>query len=127
VHFFLAIIVAVAVTAVWMAIWALALRMFGHHVLNPSLEETVAERERQKRMGKLRYILAFGVCGYGLALGLGFAAADLVDNNHHGWGFAISKVTLIALLAGWFYGASNWNRSVRGPVPFPPWSAANDK
>jgi len=71
-------------------------------------------------MGKLRYILIFGVLGFGLAFGLGITAAGLLDHPSHGLVFNISKLVLSSVLFGWFQGARTWSEAFRDPVPFPP-------
>jgi hypothetical protein len=76
-----AVAVAVAVGLAWMAIWAYCLHLFGFAfsaVFTRSPEDRASRRERLKQMGKLRYILMFGVLGYGLALGLGITTGDLL-------------------------------------------------
>ncbi len=71
-------------------------------------------------MGKLRYILVFGVLGFGLAFGLAIAAADFLTHNSHSWVFAIGKIAFSSALFGWFIGSRNWSAAFREPVPFPP-------
>ena len=71
-------------------------------------------------MGKLRYILMFGVFGFGLALGLGITTADLLAQESHRWVAVVGKLVLLSVLAGWFQGARTWSESFRDPVPFPP-------
>ena len=68
-------------------------------------------------MGKLRYILIFGVLGFGLAFGLGIATAGLLE---HGLVFNIAKLVLSSVLFCWFQGARTWSEAFRDPVPFPP-------
>jgi len=62
-------------------------------------------------MGKLRYILIFGVLGFGLAFGLGITAAGLLDHPSHGLVFNISKLVLSSVLFGWFQGARTWSEA----------------
>lgn len=71
-----------------------------------------------KQMGKLRYILIFGVLGSGIAFGLGLTTADFLDHLWHGWGFGIAKLVFVSVLFGWFNGARTWSEGF--PVPFPP-------
>jgi hypothetical protein len=119
-EFVIPILSGVALGLVWLAIWAVALRAFGILVLSRIPEERAHRRERLSRMGKLRYILIFGVFGYGLALGLGIATAGLIGHSSGGWVGAVARVLLVSLLGGWFNGARTWNEAVRDPVPFPP-------
>jgi len=71
-------------------------------------------------MGKLRYILTFGVLGFGLAIGLATATVDLLAQEFHGWFAVVEKCALSSVLAGWFFGAWTWSENFRDPVPFPP-------
>jgi hypothetical protein len=71
-------------------------------------------------MGKLRYVLIFGVFGPGLAFGLAFTIADVLDHTSHGWVFAVAKLVLLSALFGWQHGARTWSETFRDPIPFPP-------
>jgi hypothetical protein len=71
-------------------------------------------------MGKLRYILMFGVLGFGLALGLAITTVDLLAQESHGWIAVVEKFVLLSVLGGWFLGAWTWSENFRDPVPFPP-------
>ena len=71
-------------------------------------------------MGKLRYILIFGVLGFGVALGLAITTGDLLAQESHGWVAAVGKLVLLSVLVGWFQGAWTWSENFRDPVPFPP-------
>jgi hypothetical protein len=119
-EFVIPILCGVAVGLVWLAIWASTLRAFGILVLSRIPEERSQRRERFLRMGKLRYILIFGVFGSGLPLGLGITTAGLIGHSSGGWVGAVAKVVLLSLLGGWLNGARSWNDAVRYPVPFPP-------
>jgi len=70
-------------------------------------------------MGKLRYILIFGVLGFGLAFGLGTTAVEFLGHDSHGWVEACAKFVFSSLFFGGFYGAWTWSE-IRDPVPFPP-------
>ena len=86
-EFVIPVALGVAVAFAWMAIWISASRVFGIPVFafgipmmrNP--EELAARRQRILQMGKLRYILIFGLLGNGFAMGLGIAAAQMM--SHH--------------------------------------------
>jgi hypothetical protein len=78
--FVVSIAVGVAVYIAWIALWVLARRAFGIPVLKRTSEEPGARR-RILQMGKLRYILIFGVLGNGFALGLAIAVATMTA--HH--------------------------------------------
>jgi hypothetical protein len=116
-------IVGVAVALAWTAIWAYCLHLFGiafSAVFTRRPEDRASRRERIKEMGKLRYILIFGVLGSGLALGLGITTADLLAHESHSWGAVVWKLVLLSVLGGWFQGAWTWSENFRDPVPFPP-------
>ena len=120
---FVPILVGFGVALVWLAIWAFALHVFGIPIFRRTLEKDASRqgrRERIKRMGKLRYVLIFGVFGPGLALGLAITTADLLDHKSHGWVFAFAKLVLFTALFGWVHGARTWSEAFRDPVPFPP-------
>jgi hypothetical protein len=112
--------IGLAASVGWLAIWTLALRAFHIAYFARTPEETAARRERIIGMGKRRYILIFGVLGFGLAFGLGIAIAGIVAHESAGWVGAAIKVVLVSLLGGWWHGARTWNESFRGEVPFPP-------
>ena len=117
------IIVGVAVALAWMAIWAYCLHLFGiafSAVFMRQPEDRARRRERIKRMGKLRYILIFGVLGFGVALGLAITTGDLLEQESHGWIAVVAKFVLFSVLGGWFQGAWTWSENFRDPVPFPP-------
>jgi len=71
-------------------------------------------------MGKLRYILVFGVLGFGVALGLAITTGDLLGRESHGSIAVVEKFVLLSVLGGWFQGAWTWSENFRDPVPFPP-------
>ena len=117
---FASIIAGVAVGFTWLAIWAFAFHVFGIAVFSRQPEDRANRRNRIRQMGKLRYILMFGVLGFGLAFGLALTTADLLRHDSHSWAFAAAKLFLICVLAGWFHGARTWSEAFRDPVPFPP-------
>jgi hypothetical protein len=120
---FIAILVGIVVGLVWLAIWGFALRLFGIPVSRRGLENDArkqARRERIRRMGKLRYVLIFGVFGPGLAFGLALTTADVLDHTSHGWVFAVVKLVFLSVLFGWQVGARTWSEGFCDPVPFPP-------
>ena len=83
-------------------------------------EDRASRRERIKRMGKLRYILTFGVLGFGFSLGLGITTVDLLAQQSHGWIAVVEKFVLLSVLGGWFQGAWTWSENFRDPIAFPP-------
>jgi cell division protein FtsW (lipid II flippase) len=119
VEWFISIVAGVAVCFAWAAIWnVIVLHAFGIAVLRRQAEDRASRREHMKQMGKLRYILIFGVLGSGIAFGLGLTTADFLDHLWHGWGFGIAKLVFVSVLFGWFNGARTWSEGF--PVPFPP-------
>jgi hypothetical protein len=69
--------------------------------------------------GQLRYVLIFGVLGYGLAFGLVITAIDFLTNGSFHFRSAVLKLMFDAVLFGGFQGAWTWTE-FRYPVPFPP-------
>jgi uncharacterized membrane protein YccF (DUF307 family) len=120
VQWFISIIAGIAVGIAWLAIWALSLRPFGIAVFSRRPEDRIRRRERIKQMGKLWYILIFGVAGSGLAVGLAIAAADFLGHISHGWVTEIGKLVFLSLIVGWLQGARTWGEAFRDPAPFPP-------
>ena len=114
------IILGIAVCFAWHVIWFHSLHVFGIAAFSRRAEDSARRRERIKQMGKVRYVLVFGVLGFGLAFGLGITAADLLEQRSRGWVYAVAKFVLITALAGWLHGARTWNDAFRDPVPFPP-------
>jgi hypothetical protein len=83
--FVVSIAVGVAVYIAWIALWVLARRAFGIPVLKRTSEEPGARRRRILQMGKLRYILIFGVLGNGFAFGLAIAVATMTAHHFANW------------------------------------------
>ena len=119
-RWFVSIILGIAVGLAWMAIWSYSLRLFGIAAFSRQAADRASRRERIKQMGKLRYVLIFGVLGSGLAFGLALITADLLDQLSHGWVFAIVKVVFLSVFFGCWQGARTWSEHFRDPVPFPP-------
>ena len=118
-QWFISIVAGIAVGLAWLAIWnVIVLHAFGIAVIRRQAEDRAGRRERMRQMGKLRYILMFGVLGSGLGFGLSLTTIDLLDHRWHGWVLGIAKLVLLSVFFGWFNGASTWSQGV--PVPFPP-------
>jgi hypothetical protein len=120
VQWFIAIVAGLGVALAWIAIWTFSLRLFGIAAFGRKAEDRVGRRERIKKMGKLRYILVFGMLGFGVAFGLGSTVADFLDHSSNHWVEACGKFVFFSLLFGWFHGARTWSEAFRDPVPFPP-------
>jgi drug/metabolite transporter (DMT)-like permease len=114
------IAVGIAVGLACLALWAFVLQIFGISVYSRMSEDRASKRERIKKMGKMRYIVSFGVLGFGLAVGLAITTADLLSHHFHGWSITFVKLLCISVLGGWFHGAWTWSTAFRDPVPYPP-------
>lgn len=119
-QWFISIAAGIAVAFAWLAIWALSLHAFGISAFARQVEDRASRRERIKRMGKLRYILIFGVLGSGLGFGLALVTADFLRHDSFGWISEIVKLAFLTVFFGWFLGARTWSETFRDPVPFPP-------
>jgi O-antigen/teichoic acid export membrane protein len=118
-EFVISVAIGVAVAAAWMAVWALMLSAFGIPVLMRSLEERAARKERILQMGRVRYILIFGVLGSGFGFGLGIAAATMMTHDSANWGRAAAIFGAVSI-GGCFNGIRGWNQLFHTEVPFPP-------
>jgi len=118
--FVLPVVAGVAVAFAWMALWAVALRAFGIPVLGRTLEERAAWKERIRAMGKLRYVLIFGVLGKGLGFGVAMVVASGMGMQHFGVWRATTQMVLCMIFFGLWQGVATWNQSFRGEIPFPP-------
>jgi uncharacterized membrane protein len=114
------VMAGIAAGIVWLAIWAGFLQVFGIAPGLRNVEDSVSKRERLNRLGKLKYILIFGVLGYGLAFGLAMITVDLVSYRSQGWASELTKLLLFTVCIGLFQGLWGWHRAFRDPVPFPP-------
>jgi hypothetical protein len=103
-----------------MGIWALVLRAFGIPVLMRTPEERAARKQRILQMGKLRYILIFGVLGGGVGLGLGISIAFMTAHISTNWGDAVVTFAAVSVLCGCFNGMRAWSQLFHTEVPFPP-------
>lgn len=119
-EFSISIAAGIALGLAWLGIWALSLRSFGIAVFSRQAEDRVRRRERIKQMGKLWYILIFGVVGYGISFGLAITAAGFLDHDSHRWAIAMGKLVFSSVLFGCFHGVRTWSETFRDPVPFPP-------
>jgi hypothetical protein len=113
----------VAVAFAWIAAWTCASCALGVPVLMRNPEERAARRQHILQMGKLRYIVVFGLLGNGFGMGLGIGAALMM--SHHltsthslNWGEGAVIFGAVALVSGCLYGLRTWRELV--PVPFPP-------
>jgi hypothetical protein len=110
----------IAVYIAWIALWVLALRAFGIPVFKRTPEETGTRTRRILQMGKLRYILIFGVLGNGFAFGLGIGVATMTAHHSANWGRAAAIFGAVSLLGGCFHGVRTWNHLFHTEVSFPP-------
>lgn len=114
--------VGVAIAFAWMAVWALALHALGVPVLMRTPEERNARKQRILQMGKLRYVLIFGVLGSGVGYGLAISIAlmVMVSRGHYDWGYGATIFGAISLALGLMNGIRGWNELFRVETPFPP-------
>jgi 4-amino-4-deoxy-L-arabinose transferase-like glycosyltransferase len=120
VYWFVSIIVGIAAGLVWLAIWSYSLHRFGIAAFSRQTEDHAGRRERIKQMGKLWYILIFGVLGSGPAFAVAITAADLLEQPSHGSMFAIAQLATLSVFFGCFHGSRVWSEAFRDSVPFPP-------
>jgi len=110
----------IAVALVWTAIWTGLFHVLGVAPISRKVEDQASTRERLKRLGKLKYIVIFGVLGPGVAFGLGMITIDLAGHRSTGWLSELIKLVLFAVFFGLIQGPWRWHRAFRDPVPFPP-------
>jgi hypothetical protein len=110
----------IAVALVWAAIWTGLLHVLGIAPVSRKVEDQTSTRERLKRVGKLKYIVIFGVLGPGLGFGLAMITIDFADHRSAGWLSELIKLILLAVGFGLIQGPWRWHRAFRDPVPFPP-------
>lgn len=114
------IIAGIAVGVAWLLLWGSVLRAWGIPLLQRNAQDRASRREGIKQLGKFRYILLFGVLGFGLAFGLGLTAADFVWRDTISWEYELAKLAFLSIAFGLFQGVRNWSEAFRDPVPFPP-------
>jgi hypothetical protein len=119
-EFVIAVAVGIGIALAWMVVWAFVLRAFGIHTLTRTAEERATRKQRILQMGKVRYILIFGVLGNGFALGLGIGIALMTSRPRYDWGLGAMIFGAVALVAGCMNGTRTWNDLFRVEVPFPP-------
>ena len=83
--FVIPVAIGVAVGFAWISLWLAVLRAFGIPVLMRTPEERESRKQCMLHMGKLRYIITFGVLGSGFAYGLGIGVALMVRHGYD-WG-----------------------------------------
>jgi|ERR1700735_213451 len=113
-------IAGLAFAFAWLAIWAGFLHIFGFSPFRRKIEDSASKRQRLKRLGKLRYILTFGVLGPGFAFGLAMITMDVLSNRSRGWVSESIKFAFFAVFFGLFQGFGSWRNELRDPVSFPP-------
>lgn len=112
------VVLGIAVGLAWLALWAISLRAFGIPALERSPEKRATRKERALAMGKLRYVLIFGMLGYGLSLGLSIVVAS--GTLHSSAWRATTQLLIWTIGFGSMQGVATWNESFHGKVPFPP-------
>jgi hypothetical protein len=114
------IVVGVAIAFAWMAVWALALHASGIPVLMRTPEDIASRKQRIIKMGKFRYILIFGLLGYGFAFGLGISIALMMSRGRYDWVYGATMFGAISLVGGLMNGIRAWNHLFSVQTPFPP-------
>jgi hypothetical protein len=94
------VIFGVAVALIWAAIWTGLLHVLGVAPVNRKVEDPASTRERLKRLGKLKYIVIFGVLGPGVAVGLAMITIDFAGHRSTGWLSELIKLVLFAVVFG---------------------------
>jgi hypothetical protein len=118
--FVLPVTAGVAVAFGWLALWGIFLRACGIPALKRSPEERAARKERIVAMGKLRYVIIFGILGKGMGFGLAMVVANNIGMQHFSGWRAATQLAVWMIFYGLWYGVATWNQSFRGEVPFPP-------
>jgi hypothetical protein len=103
-----------------MGIWAIVLRAVGIPVVMRAPKERADRKQRILQMGKLRYVLIFGVLGGGIGLGLGIATALMTAHISANWREAVVTLAAVSVLGGCFNSMRAWSQLFRTEVPFPP-------
>ena len=117
-HWYVSIIAGLAVGFAWLVILALVLRAFGIDFFFRQTKDHDERRERIKQLGQLRYVLIFGVLGYGVAFGLTITTTEFLD-GYFPWTSAVRHVVFWTVSYGLLQGIWTWSE-YRDPVPFPP-------
>jgi hypothetical protein len=113
------IVAGIAVGLAWLVLWEGLVLAPGVPFLIRKAEDRARRRERLKQMGKLRFVLLFGVLGYGFAFALALTIADYIGRNSFDWTRELSKMVFLSVVFGLISGFRNWSE-FRDPVPFPP-------
>src|SRR5438309_11589476 len=115
------VIAGIALAFAWLAIWAgfLHIHIFGFSPFRRKIEDRASRRQRLKRLGKLRYILTFGVLGPGFAFGLAMITTNVLGSLSRGWVSESIKFAFYAVFFGLAQGFTGWRIEVSDPVPFP--------
>jgi hypothetical protein len=119
VRWLVSIILGIAVGLGWLGIWSYSLCLFGIAAFSRQSVDRAGRRERIKELGKLRYVLIFGVLGPGIAFGLALVAVDLLDQLYRGWVSAMLKLVSLSVFFGSWQGVRTWSEEFRDPVQFP--------
>jgi hypothetical protein len=113
-----AILAGISVSLIWISLWGALLCALGLPSLRRKPTNIANRREATRRLGRLSYLILFGVLGWGLAFGLAMITADYVRGDPHALARELSKLAFLSIVAGLFSGVSSWSRY--HPVPFPP-------
>ena len=93
-----------------MVLWRVALAAFGFPIIPRSPEARAIYRRRKLEMGKARYMVLFGILGYGFGFGLALTASDITMVGAS-WLTAV-RFLFGVLFFGIWMGLRNWNETV---------------
>jgi hypothetical protein len=111
------ILLGIVAALAWLLVWAIALRRLHMQVSGKTPDE---RRTRLLEIGKLRYVVVFGILGNGVALGLAAAVAVIATRGASDWREAVALLAVVAVFAGGFNGWRRWSLEFQRPAPFPP-------
>jgi hypothetical protein len=114
------VIFGITTALVWAALWTGLLHVLGVAPVRRKVEDPTSTRARLKRLGKLKYIVIFGVLGPGVGFGLAMVSIDIADHRSTGWLSELTKLVLLTVGFGLIQGPWRWHQAFRDPVPFPP-------
>jgi len=114
-----AVVAGSAVAVLWLLLWHVVLRACRIPVLWRNASDRDERRRRIKQLGKLKYVLLFGVLEFGVAFGLAGIVVDFIGRDSFNLGYELPKFFFYSVVFGSFMGVRNWGE-FRDPVPFPP-------
>ena len=117
--FVIPVAIGASVALGWLLLWTVVLRALGIKLPGPPLDKEV-DRQRALEMGKFRYVMIYGVMGWGFAIGLGLGLGMEYGRHPFHWASFGFLFAVMTLGNGVFRGLSSWSKLFQEPVPFPP-------